>query len=209
MLGVGTAHPSWLAQPVLLVLLLGLVGSAVVGLLLLVVPQRAFALNAALSRWISTAEHFARWEKPYSWERFFYRHHRVLGGLITLGAAYVLLRWAFDFNRNGFLHVIDRHWVTNNLDWLISAAEWIVVAIHVFVLGIGLVVLFRPSELKTLERSANRWLAPGHGHKLDTVYESVDRGVAVYPRVAGLVVLLASFWCIARLLPVLELVLGR
>jgi len=205
MLGLYNHRLYWYTQPVLLILALGLLTALIVGLLLLVRPGTVLALNTRLSRWVSTAEAFARLDQPVTWERFFYRHHRLLGALITLGAAYVLLRWAFDFQRAELLSLLGRRWTANGLDSLVLAGEWIVVGLHVLLLIVGLVILFRPSQLKVLEQSANRWMTPAAGARLDTVIESVDRSVAVYPRLSGLLVVVASAWCLVRLYPAFAL----
>lgn len=100
---------------------------------------------------------FEELERPRSLERLAYRHHRLLGALLTLGATYVLATWALDYDADAVLNLAGRHWTARGLDWMFAAGELLVVLLHAVVLAIGLVVLIRPSLLKGVERVVNRW----------------------------------------------------
>ena len=52
-------------------------------------------------------------------------------------------------------------------------------------------------------------MTPAASHRLDTVIGTVDRSVEVYPRISGLLVVVASAWCLIRLYPAFELAFGR
>jgi hypothetical protein len=200
---------SWIVDGLLAALACGLLLACAVGLLLLASPRRLFAVNAVMSRWVDTSASLRKLERPLQIERFFYRHHRIVGALIVLGAAYVLWRWAFAFERDAFLTLIGRRWVTSGLDWIISALEAIVVLLHVLILAVGSVILLRPSLLKGVEKTANRWHSGPPSERLDAVVATVDEGVAIYPRLSGAVLVAASSWCLATLLPMVFQALSR
>ena len=203
-------HPEfdWLAQGLLLSLALGLLLSVIVSLLMLTRPERLFALNKNWSRWIDTAGLFRTLDRPHTLERFFYRHHRLLGALIALGAGFVLWEWTFAYHRAGLFGMLGARWSRPELNWIIAAGEWIVVGLHALILVIGLVILLRPSLLKNLESEGNRWHTPAVGEILDTRYSVLEQRMVLHPRVAGLLLLLASTWCLSGLLPVLRRALG-
>ncbi len=195
----------WLAQALLTFLVLGLLFSLAVGVLLLANPPAAFALGERLNRWVDTSEFFRKLETPRSSERFFYRHHRIIGTLVTAGAAMVLWRWVLAVPRATVKAVFAGRHLGPSLDWMVPALDWILVALHAGVLVIGIVIFFRPSLLKGLEGPSNRW------HKVpaapfDAVITTVDSGFALYPRLSGLFLVLAAASCLVFLVPLL---LGR
>jgi hypothetical protein len=198
----------WLTQALLVALALGLAASFIVGALLLSRPRVLFAVNRSLSRWIDTTYIIRYLEQPRTLERHFYRHHRLLGSAIVLGAGYVLLRWALVYDAAAFLAALDIQGA-RQLDWLVRALEFIVVLVHALALGLGAVILVRPSLLKALEHKANRWHTGFSLEKLDAVVGTLDTGFAVYPRLSGLLLVLATGWSLAALGPVIMQVLGR
>lgn len=200
---------AWFFEGLLAALVVGLALSLVVSALLVAAPARLLELNRRASRWIDTSRHLAILERPLMLERLFYRHHRILGACIALGAAYVLWRWFSVYDREGVVGLLDRRWRAAGLDWIVVAGEALVVGLHGLILVAGLVILVRPSLLKSIERTANRWHTTFPGQRLDTVVEGVDRSVEGYPRLAGLILLGASLWSLATLLPELLELTGR
>jgi hypothetical protein len=203
-----SAQYVWLAEALLVALAAGLALALVVGVLLLTRPRTLFAVNQSLSRWIDTRRHFRALEQPRMVERFFYRHHTPLGVLIVLGAGYVLWRWAFDYRQASFLAAVGPRWA-GSFDWLVAALEVALIVLHVLILAAGAVILVRPSLLKRLEQTANRWHAGPPTDRLDTMFNPLDRSLAVYPRLSGLILLVASGWSLLALFPVLETLFGR
>lgn len=199
----------WLAEGLLFALLAGLVLSLLVGGLLVAAPRLLMAINQRASRWVDTRRALTILEQPLVLERFFYRHHRVLGASIALGAAYVLAQWVFAYDRTAFVALLDRRWRGAGLDWMVPALEWAMVGLHVLILAAGLVILLRPSLLKSVERAANRWHPGLSSESLDAVIGPLDRGIGIYPRFSGLVVSVASAWSLVVLIPVLLQLLGR
>lgn len=197
------------AQGLLAVLMLGLALALLVGLLLLARPQWLFALNASLSRWVDTRALFGVLDRPRHIERFFYRHHRSVGILIVLGAAYVLWRWAFAYDRSDLQAVLGRRWLDRGLDWLPAALEVALVALHGAILVIGLVIMFRPSLLKGLERAANHWQPGLETERLDAVVGNLDGAFEGHPRASGLLLAIASTWCLMALAPIALDILRR
>lgn len=200
---------SWFPPALLTILALGLMLAIAVGALLVIRPSLLFAINTRLSRWIDTGERFRALERPRYWERYFYRHHRVLGTLVTFGAGYVLWSWAFAYERAALISVLPPRIVHGGLDWIVAALETLLVLLHGVILLVGLVILFRPSLLKSVERRANVWHGGSVTSRLDTIVGPLDRGLALFPRVSGLVLLAAAAGSLAQLLPVVLQALAR
>jgi len=197
------------AEALLLALIVGLALALVVGVLLLARPQALFALNSRMSRWVDTRATLGILDQPHSLERFFYRHHRPMGILIAMGAAYVLWRWAFDYQRSEVLAMLSRRWLASGLDWVPAALEATVVALHGAILIVGLLVAFRPSLLKGVERAANHWQDGPATTPFDSVVGSLDGAFEGHPRVSGLLLVVTACWCLLALAPFMAGVLAR
>jgi hypothetical protein len=197
----------WL-QGLAVTLLVGLTLALFVGVLLLARPQALFALNASLSRWVDTRAAFNALDRPRHLERFFYRHHRMLGALVVLGAGYVLARWAFAFDRDDLLSLLGPRWASRGMDWVPLAVETTLVGLHVGILAVGILVFIRPSLLKGVEQAANRW-QDGPTTPLDSVVGNLDDTFAGHPRISGLLLVISASWCLLALAPAMVDLLGR
>jgi len=197
------------AQGLALVLVLGLATALLVGVMLLVRPAALFAINQRLSRWVDTQAAFSALDEPRHLERFFYRHHRVLGLLVVLGALTVLSRWAMSYDRSGVMAMLGPRWIASGMDWIPLALEALLVALHVLILAVGAVIFVRPSLLKGFEKAANRWQEAPGAARLDSKVADLDGTVEGHPRVSGLLLVLSATWCLLALAPVIADLLRR
>ena len=140
------------------------------------------------------ASWFDRLNKPLDTTRWFYRYHRPAGALILIGAGYGLWRWFTAYQREATLGLLSRRLLSAGLDWLVPAMEWIFLAFNVAILLFGLVVIFRPSLLKTPERFANHWVEVTAGQALDRKYDPLGSLLTGRPRLlGGLIVSICGF----------------
>lgn len=189
-------------QCALLALLVGLGLAALVGALLLFAPRGAARLNAGLSRTVDTNAWLRRLDASFNIEARIYRHHRIAGAAICLGALYVLLAWPAMFRHEQAMGALIPAVRDPALGWLASAAGAIVLVLHATVFLLGLVMIVRPSLLKPVERFGNRWIsAEPLGAALDRSFDGPERRLWRRPRLAGLVILGASLFCLLRLWP--------
>ena len=138
----------------LVLLVIGSVISVFVGTFLLLSPGRIRSLNLAMSRWVETHRFGDALDKPHRIEKFLYRHHRIVGMLITVGALYVL---------NFFLLTPDARNIAARLSvnkmGLMDALVSMFVIGSVLAAAIGLMMMLKPSILRELEQAANRWVS--------------------------------------------------
>ena len=120
-------------------------------LLITVLVALSVVINTAGTLLRRPDEQGSQPEKPfalldYSWriEGIVYRHHRLSGVLIALASGVFLWQAATGL---GSLLASESLW---------STAWWLLIASHGFTLLIGLIILLRPSRLKSLEALANR-----------------------------------------------------
>jgi len=200
----------WAWQALLTCLAAGLVFSALVGLALLVRPGAMMRVHRRWSRWVDTSASFARLDRMlWNLEPRIYRHHRIVGAALVVAAAYVLWQWAFAYDRAETLRLLAPRLQAQSLDWLVAGLEWCVVVIHAAAVVLGVVIFVRPSLLKGLERTANRWHEPGAlVNLLDRQNLAADRLLELHPRLLGLVVLCASAFSLVALHGPLRLALA-
>lgn len=193
---------AWLAEALFTALILGLVFSLGVGVLLLTSPRILFRLNQRMSLWIDTTEQFRKLEEPHQSERMFYRHHKVVGALVTLGATLVLWRWVVAVPKASVaVFALGRS--SPHVNWLTPAIDTLIIALNSGVLLIGLVIALRPSALKNVEKTVNQWHRVPQALPLDAVVTTLDKGFVLYPRLGGLLLISTAGACLVLLLPVL------
>ncbi|QOC23831.1 hypothetical protein IC757_06825 [Wenzhouxiangella sp. AB-CW3] len=155
-----------------ILLITTLLALAVIGLGLLITGA-ALTLRATAD---SNSDTNGPWRTPdRQWhiERLIYRHHRISGGLIILASLFFL--WQFVIGGILFNDLPHDGW---------QLAAWLLLAGNLINLFIGLVILVRPSRLKHIEATANRWMS------LDAA--GLSRFLARYPRIRGLMILLTA-----------------
>ena len=184
-------HPQLLAgleEGLLVCLRGGLALSTLWGLWLLVAPQTARRFAAGADLWVPTAAWFNRLNRPVDTTRWFYRHHRLVGVLIGAGAGYGLWRWFSAYRPGAGIALLDRHWVSAGMDWLVPACEWIFLGFNCVILAFALIVIVRPSLLKTPERIANTWIDMPAERTLDRRFDPLSTLLAGRPRLIGALV---------------------
>lgn len=170
----------------------------VFGAVWFVYPAGVLRLAALLDRWISTAFIFSRLDEQIRVERLFYRHHRLVGILIVLGAGFCLYTlypggyqtlWA-DFQQPGKLDLAD----------IVADSMLLVLALgNLFALVTGLIVIVRPSLLKRLEGWGNRWIeSDSVTAMLDKRLDVAENWLPRHPRLLGLLILIGSLYIMSN-----------
>ena len=97
-----------------------------------------------------------RLDEPRDVKRALYRGHRIAGVALFAGALYALDKLWFAYQPGVFARVLQG--LGNaELDLVLSESLWLfLVGGNAFALAAALVVIFRPSLLKGLERWADR-----------------------------------------------------
>lgn len=162
------------------------------GFWLLIFPDSALKLSNKINKTFSMRKYTKTLETPISIEAWFYRHSKFTGGLLMIGAAYLLylLFWSLDFAQ-----------LANKMPGLsIAAWEWLLQAFQIFfsimsilVLLIGFLVFIRPSLLKPLEEKANKWVSTRQSMQfMSENVSQTDQLLNHFPRQFGAIILICS-----------------
>jgi len=184
---------TWLLDAATLIGFALLTACMAYGLVLLIAPDWALRVSGQLNRRFSGRKALRPLEVPRESERFFYRHHRVVGGLLLTGVVVFFLFYFLDFPRGTVLVRLAASVGSPFAGVMMDSLEGFLVGMNVLIGILATVMVFRPSLLKPVEATANRWISTRRLFRhADENHQPLDRFVERFPRLTGLLVLLTS-----------------
>ncbi len=180
----------------------GCIIAILMALILFFLPDVYLLVSQRLNKWVSTRQSLKPMEIPRRQERHIYRHHRLFGLLVTIGAVYTLSYFMLDYDPQRIQKTLQQHVSLKPiiLEWLLEAGSIMLMLTNLFVLVIGVIVLIRPSLLKNFEAWSNKWVSTRHASRvLDQQYAGLDRFTLQHPRLMGGLLLLASLYVLGML----------
>lgn len=185
-----------LQQALGIVFYIGTATAVVVGLLALVAPGKAIALNASLGRGYRVPAVQQSANRTYRVERLFYRHHRIAGTLLILVSSFFFYSLWARFGLAASVRLFSDGLGSGILaEVLITSAIVLLALGNAVALVLGVVVLLRPSLLKRLESWTNRWISiEAAAEQLNRRRGTVDALFARWPRRVGVVLLLGGIY---------------
>ncbi|MFQ5659798.1 MAG: hypothetical protein ACE5GZ_05185 [Gammaproteobacteria bacterium] len=164
-----------------------------VGFCILLAPDRVIRTGRWLNRWVSTEAFFDKFDAPARSERFFYRHHTILGIMLVLGAAYIFYSFVFAFDAGTQTLSLFSSPAVN--DWLITSLSFLNIMFSIVIFLIGIIMTLRPSVLKNIENLLNRWFTVDERLKtLDIQFKSPEQVFTKRPRLLGLLIVAGSLY---------------
>jgi hypothetical protein len=168
-----------------------------IGVLLLFYPSYFTALSSILNRWVSTRKMDKSLESSFSLDPWIYRHRKLTGGLILLGAIYVLYFFTFKIDRSAAIIGLAKHFnyplplIAGLLDALVlSSLLGALCAVFV-----ALSMTLRPSLLRGFEDDMNQWLSLRKALKpLEIPRDDVERYVERHSRQVGIFLLVGGLY---------------
>ena len=181
-----------------------LVGGCVVGLVagggMLINPNGVLRLNRYFNQWFSTDKAMDVLDRQHQIERVMYRYHRLTGALILAGGVYTLYMLNFVLNQKTTVAILSDRKNYYLVEWLLEATVLAFNTGSVIALAVGVVLLIRPSLLKGLESTVNRWVSSEKPlQTLDTMRYRLDHFIAAHIRVVGVLVMVGSIYVISIL----------
>lgn len=169
------------------------------GLALILIPARVLATTSSLNRWISTKPFFDSVNRPHYQERLFYRHHRLFGLIIAAASLICLYMLGLYMEPQELITRLVTLAQSEFGKWLLASVYYLLLVCLFLAFITGMIVLFRPSLLKSLEAWGNRWVDTDRTlEQLDQVREIPTNILPGRPRWFGLFVLLGAGYMIYR-----------
>ncbi len=183
----------------LILLCVGSVAGVLVGVGMLFKPERVTFWNQYFSRWIGAGKVTEQLDRPRWIERYFYRYHRLVGTSLLVGAIFILYTFLFSYNVRRISAVMPYG------NWgLWDAFIGLLLIGGVLAALVGAIVLIRPSMLREIEKSSNRWIATEPMAKLfDAMHHSFDLRVLRYRKPLGVMMALGGVYILLVLVPLL------
>lgn len=184
-----------LRQSYLMFLWGGCVVGILVGAIMLLKPEQMMRLNQQVSRWVCTEKLTEQLDRQRRLEPIIYRYHRLAGAAVLIGSVYVLHTFLFRYNLRVISTVIPQdYW------WLSDALVATILVGSVMSAMIGGIVLTKPSLLRDIEASANRWICTGHlSSRVNRRYHFIERFFFSYHRFFGVFILFGSLYVLVVL----------
>lgn len=173
-----TAISMQMAHLIAQLLIAGNLFTLLVGVLMLVAPQRLAAMFKVSDRWVSTKRAFEPLDMMRETDNFVLRYPRVLGVILLVGAAFILIRggiFAASLSAAEGGRLLARVFGAGKIPpavweifWLNLVAIVLLGALMALVLGV--LSLYRKQEiLQRLSDFANRWVATHH------IFDQLDK----------------------------------
>lgn len=172
---------------------------AIVGILfgagMLLKQEQVLRLNQYFSHWVSSEKLETQLDRPHWTERFFYRHHRPVGAGLLIGAMVVLYTFLISYNSRRISAFIAPGYL-----WLLDALLGLLLIGSVFAAIVGLIVLTRPSLLREIEKSTNRWIVTESLVKwFNGMHYSFEQSTFRHRKLAGVLLIIGSAYVLISL----------
>ena len=152
-----------------------------------------------MNRWISTDAFFQKLDKPHYQERMFYRWHHLFGVAIVLASIYIIYMFVYRIDINTVARILPLFHEQEINRWLVEALIYFFIGVSIVILGLGVLIIVRPSMLKRLEVWANYWVGVEKSlDKLNTQYEIPENILPGNVRLFGSIVLLGGLYIMFR-----------
>ncbi|MCK5001551.1 MAG: hypothetical protein KAS57_00895 [Gammaproteobacteria bacterium] len=175
--------------------------SLVVGVLLLIKPAIIFRFNKQAGTKFSMRHATKFLEVPYVIDPLFYKHHRIVGAIVTLISGYILYYFSLVYDAALIAEYVKDSVYAIALDILVNALRVFMLFTSVFIVLIGIVIFVRPSQIKSVEAWANRWISTRQAsRKLSVERDQVNLLAYKYPRITGMIIVLLSLYALILLL---------
>jgi hypothetical protein len=184
-----------LLQSSLMLFWSGSVVGVLVGVAMLLKPEQLMRLNQQASRWVCTEKIAVQFDCRRRVEPFIYRHHRLMGSAVLIGAVFVLHTFLFRYNLRFISTLIPK-----NYWWLSDALVTMLLIGSVLAALIGGIVLTKPSLLRDIETSANRWICTERVSSwINSKHHFIEQFFFRYHRFFGALILTTSLYVLVVL----------
>lgn len=169
--------------------------SLLVGLMLIIRPEIIVKLNQRVGKRFSLRQSTKFLEVPNNIDRIFYRHHRIIGLIVTLVAGYVLYYFTFGYDTVVVSEILKTYQHGAIMNLMIASLRLFMQVCCAVIVVLGVAIFFRPSQLKSFESWANRWISTRQASRpLSLERDQMNQLVYKYPRFSGLLIALLSIY---------------
>lgn len=184
--------------------LIGGVTAALVGVGLIVNSAGMLRMFDIINYSVSTRRLGKPLAIPRDSSRYVWRHHRWLGTLFALGAAYSIYGLAAHVNDAAFASALNLKLPPLFVLWVVESSRLILIVSCMVALVASILLGFFPETMRVIDQRASRWystrrLLP----EADLSHLSLDRWVAAFPRASGCLILVPALAVVGYFAPLM------
>ncbi len=149
----------------------------IVGVLMLVAPQRLASMFKVSDRWVSTKRTFEPLDMVHDTDNIVLRYPRVLGVILTVGAAFILIRggiFAASLSAADGGRLLARVFGAGKIPPVVWEIFWLSMVAFIMLgallaLAVGTLSFYKKETLQRWSAIANRWVATHH------IFDQLDK----------------------------------
>lgn len=172
-----TAISMQVAHLIAQLLIAGNLFTLLVGIMMLVAPQRLASMFKVTDRWVSTKRTFEPLDMVHDTDNIALRYPRALGAILVLGAAFILIRggiFAASLSAVDGGRLLARVFGIGKIPPAAWEVLWISMVAFIMLgallaLTVGILSFYRKETLQRWSGVANRWVATHH------IFDQLDR----------------------------------
>lgn len=188
-------------QSALYTLIVFSVVALIVGVMLLVAPQKLARLRQISDQWMTPRKPLKSIEIPRESDPFFYRNHKWVGAMAIVLPVITLYLLLYSVAEQLPQSSVTREEHYLFWQWLFESAILFLWITNIFAFAVGVAIFFRPSLLKRVESISNRWLSTRQGlRRLDQSYSQLDEWMLKRSRWTGLFLILGALYILIIIL---------
>ena len=175
--------------------------TAILGIIMAITPDTVRNMSHRVSVWVETDNIVQGVNRQQDTDHFLYRHHRIIGAFIIVGAVYTLYSLVIATGGKSFINLLPSSWSLLARQWLSDSLIYFIDVVNILALFLGVIVFARPSALKDLESLANRWLVSDSIlNVLDKRVDTEDSQKGLSLRVLGILIAAGSIYILTATL---------
>ena len=182
----------WLAQATVIFFLVGGAALLAIGMVLLVNSTGALRFIGSMNRWVSMRGASRPLEIPRDTRQAVQKYRYWLAVIFVASGAFAIFGLLTQFDIAAIVFVFDLGFLRPTVAaWLIDSVRWLLVAGNLAAIVAGLMLAFFPGAVVKLEARGSHWYSERKITKGgDEMNFKLDAWVAIYPRLAGGIIVL-------------------
>ena len=167
--------------------------SFVVGLGLLLNPERMKGVFAAANHWVSLRHSTKSIAIPRDTGPLFQRHRRLIGAVLFLAATFSLYELMVRVDTVKLALLIHTSAPRAMVSWIVESLYWFMITGNLIAIALGILLLGFQAALEKIESRANRWYSFRHASLgADAMHIDLDTWVARFPRAVGMAIIVGT-----------------
>ena len=182
-------------QSAVVFLFAGSVVSILYGAALFLGKEWALKANVRLNRWTSTRQMMRTLDLPLDVEPQLQRWHQFAGVFLVVASAYVLHAVIVGHSANAIASAYHAMAPLGIVETVFSVLWWVLALASGCGCILGLILVFRPRLLQSVEAWSRRSFSARHATKyLERVNNAPDQLIASYPKASGVLIVLGGLY---------------